>query len=942
MRLTLVLALFLTACKKSTEPPFVPVPAAAPTVDLQAPVPFLDTIRTGTLPNGMTYFIRRNAKPENRAVFRLAVDAGSALEDEDQLGLAHFVEHMAFNGTEHYPGNELVKFLESTGTRFGAHLNAHTSFEETVYKLVVPADEPETMDAAFTIFRDWACCLTFADDEIEKERGVVLEEWRRRLGPGQRYWERFAPMLYRGAPHGDRLPIGTEASLKSFEPDASRRFFEEWYRPDLMAIIIVGAVDLDATEARVKDTFGTIPAPAEPRPRPTLRLDMQHERLYDLAEDPESSNSTLRIIAKKPLADQGNYGDYRQGLLQRVALGVLNERLSERAREPEAPYLNAGAGVGRFNPEQISESISIAFDGDNELPALEAVLLEVQRLRLHGVNPGEFRRAKEVVLDGYEASLKEEGTIESASRADELVRHFLNGESVPGIPAEAAMAKQFVPTFTKAEIDAWLQGFLKSDAELVSLVKVERDGGTLASEAEVAAVFDAVSKAQIDVLEEQAEITALVATPPRPGEIVQVDERYASIGFTGWTFANGIQVWFRKTDFKEDQVSMQGWIDGGHTAVSDEAWNDARAADAVVTWSGIGPHDAETVTRFLKGKRASLGVNIGEFETTFAGTASPDDLGIQLQRLYLTATDGGFTEKGLVQMKTRWGASVRDRLKSPAAHFGDAWTALGWTENPRLAPTTMEHVDAVTLEGAEAVWKQAMSGIGRARFVFVGNLPDDFEEQVSTWIGGLPAAAEGLKEVPPPYERKKGDLAKTLKKGIDQKATFKMEYWGERETLDRVERARMDATADILAVILRERLREELGGVYGVGVGFTAGNFPKPHFGFRIEFTCEPKRVDELEKTVLAALDEVATKGVDPSYVEAEINKNRQAHEERQLTNGFWLSLLRSSLDWGEDPRAILEYEELNAQLTPAMVQDIVKRSFERDHRATLKMLPEG
>lgn len=943
MRAVAVFALaWIPGCKQPAPPPMVIVdaPRAAVGPAPTDPLPFDPLVRRGQLPNGLTYLIRRSTEPRERAVFRLAVDVGSLAEHDDQRGLAHVVEHMAFNGTEAYPGDALVKYLESTGTRFGAHLNAHTSFDQTVYSLVVPSSGP-TYDEAFAILHQWSCCILFDEAQIEQERQVVVEEWRRRLGPSQRYWDRMAPEVYRGAPHAQRMPIGDEESLKSFQPDALRRFYRDWYRPDRMTVVLTGEVDVDAAEERVRTVFADLSVLPDAPERPEPRLAMAHPRSYVIAADPEADSASMTWIAKRDEPIDATFGDLEQTLQRELAVAIVNTRLSERSLDPEAGYLRAVVSESRWNPDQAGVGVQVWFDEGQELAALRGVWTEVVRLEQHGALEGELERAKQVLLERYRRLEADQQALSSVALADQLVRHAVGEEPVMGVVAEVEHGRRLVQAITLDQVNRSFDGLLRSEAEVFGLVRTEQEDGDLPTPEAVEAVLAEVEALQLQPPTAEAVIEELVGARPTPGTIEAVDRRYETLGVTGWTFANGIQVWFKRTDFKSDEVRMAGWIEGGHSGVADDRFLEARAAASVVDLSGLGEHDVDAVRRFFEGRRASLGVQIEQDRVAFAGTASPRDLELQLQKLWLTTQRARLTEEGLETTQARWRARLRNRSNSPTARFTDAWNAQSWPDEPRLAPATLEQVDRIELEAVQQVWGQAMAGLGRARFVFVGNLGPGFEQRVATWIGGLPGPRDGLERVARP-DRAAGDLKQTIQHGVDDRATLRIEHWGDLEVLGAEERLRYDATADILAVLLREKLREDLGGVYGVTVGVGFSHFPTHRYRFRVELGCDPQRLDELEAAVHQVLAQVASEGVDERYVQAEIAKNLAAHQERERTNGFWLSHLASSLERREDPRWVLAFAEMNAALKPAIVQEIVASALDSDRRATLKMLPEG
>lgn len=922
------------ACKKA-------VPTAVTDDPLAEPLPIDPDVRRGVYANGMKWYVEQNGHPDDRVVFRLAVDAGSALEDDDQQGLAHLLEHMAFNGTTSFPGTALVTYLESLGTRFGPHLNAHTSFDETVYKLTVPSDDEQAVSTALKVLEEWACCMTLDPAEIERERGVVLEEWRRRLGPSSRISDQTVPLTYWGSPYATRLPIGTEESLRTFTPDAVKRYHTDWYRPDRMAIIAVGDVDPDALAARLEAHFAKLESPAERREREEFSLPEQEGPFHVVIADPEVTRTSVQVIRKHDHPQSVTVGDYRRELLAGVALGVLNERLGEIARTPDAPWLGAGVGVQRLMPTEGADTASATVSEGGVLRAYEALLTEVERFRRHGVTEPELARMKASTLKRYETLLQELETTESVRHADEIVRHFLAQESMPGTVAEVDMARRFVPELTKAEVDAWAARFLTSPSSMVTVIQPEKDGLDVPTVDALKAVEARVAAADVGPPASEDAITALVESPPAPGTIASTDTTHLdTLGFTGWTLSNGARVWWKRTDFKNDEVVMRAWRDGGTSAVSDADYPSVQAATAIRGASGLGEHDPNAILRFLQGKRAGVSESFQGYGAGLGGSMSPADLEVGLQLAYLVLTAPRFTEEGEALTLERWRTSLLNRDKDPNTAFSDAWSLLLWPDDPRSRPFALEDLENVDRAAAERLHRQAFSDPSDFTFVFVGALPEGFEAQVLTWIGGIPKADAGIEVKDRGFRRKDGDLRVVVEKGLEQKARFRTEYWGAFPANTWESRNRLYALADVLSVLLRERLREELGGVYGVTVSADEWYEPDSGYRIRVEFVCDPERVEELERETRAVLEKVVKDGIEARYVDAEIAKNRQQHQESIRTNGWWLGAFAGALDRGADPAKLLEYDARNEALTAGILHDRAREWLKPANRATAVLLP--
>ena len=487
---------------------------------LSDPLPWDPEVRKGVLENGLTWYVEPNYEPDDRVVLRLVVDAGSVLEDPDQLGLAHFVEHMAFNGTEHFAGNEMIKYLESVGTKFGAHLNAHTSFDETVYKLTIPTDKSELVDQGFVVLRDWAGGLLFDSEEIEKERGVVLEEWRSRLGPYQRSWELTIPLTYGQTAYPERLPIGTKESLESFEHDAARRFYRDWYRPDLMAVIVVGDIDPDLAEAKIAELFSDLEMPESPRERTRVEIPPHEDVQVVVFTDPELTRASVMIGSKRDRVNGSDHQSYRDGIVEGLAFAMLNERLGDRSREADPPFLGAGAFTQQTTPTEGMDSMGAGIRAGGIRAGLEALVLELERAKLHGFNEAELARAKARRLEGLERSLVEEAKTSSAQKVGELVRNFTKNETVPGLAYEVEMHRLWLPGVSAGEVSEFIKSWLAEDSRIIIAMEPAVEGLVPPTEQELIDLVAEVASRDIESLQDEDISGPLVGDLPAPGTVV--------------------------------------------------------------------------------------------------------------------------------------------------------------------------------------------------------------------------------------------------------------------------------------------------------------------------------------------------------------------------------------------------------------------------------------
>ena len=588
----LSLQVFLTASSFVAQQQQPAAPAAT-TLALNQAIPVESSITVATLPNGLRYYVRINKEPRNRAELRLVVKAGSTLEDDDQQGLAHFVEHMGFNGTKNFPHEDLVKFLQSTGMRFGADVNASTGFDETTYILTIPTDKPEIVEKSFQVLEDWAHNVTFDPDEVEKERGVIMEEWRLRRGAGARVNDKLYPLLLEGSRYADRLPIGKTEVIQNFKHDRLKQFYTDWYRPDLMAVVAVGDFDKAAIEGMIKAHFAPIPAaPKTARERKVYDIPDHKGALFAILSDKEMTTTSVEMDNLLPARERETVGAYRQTLVNRLFSGMISARFSEIAQKPGSPFVAASAGRSNFiaKTKDIASLSALVKDGGVG-PGTDALIAEAQRVERFGFTATELDREKRSMLRSYERMVTQKESRTSASHAAEHIRNFVAGESIPGADLENALAQRFVPQITLAEVNAlakeWFGGL---DNRLVIVTGPDKAGVPLPTESQMTAILkDAAAKpvsAYVDTVGSQTLMDAL----PEPGKVVKTSTREP--GITEWELSNGVKVVLKPTDFRPDEILFQAFSPGGTSLVSDEDFRAISSATSAVTGGGLGKFSA--------------------------------------------------------------------------------------------------------------------------------------------------------------------------------------------------------------------------------------------------------------------------------------------------------------------------------------------------------------
>ena len=917
------------------------IPVTATAQDLAAPLPVDPQVTVGTLPNGIRYFVRRNGRPEQRVELRLVVEAGSVLEDDDQLGLAHFVEHMAFNGTRRFAKQDLVNYLESIGMRFGPDLNAYTSFDETVYMLQVPTDSADIVRQAFRILEDWAHGVAFDSAEIERERGVVIEEWRQGRGAGARIRDQQLPVILRGSRYAERLPIGTTDVLEGFAHDALRRFYRDWYRPDLMTVVAVGDLDPDTAVALIRAHFGGIPAAPGPRARPTYPVPDHAEPLFTVASDPEQTTSNVAVYFKQPLRVIETVGAYRRQVIEQLFLAMLNARLYERSQEADPPFIGAGSGQGRFVGPKEAFTMGATVAEGGILRGLEAVLTEAERVGRFGFTQVELDRTKARRLRGLERSYDERANTDSWIYADEYVRHVVGREPIPGIAAELDLHRQFLPEVTLDDVNGLGRVWITTVNRVVVASGPAKDDVPLPTSEALAGVFADVLAKDVTAYADTLGSVPLVATRPTPSPVVS-ERRIEEIGVTEWTLGNGVRVVLKPTDFKADEIVMRAVSPGGTSLATDEDAVSADRATMIVSVSGAGAFSDVELGKVLAGKVARATPFIGDEEEGFSGNASPRDLETMLQLVYLYATAARRDSAAFASLNARLTAFVENRSQSPEAAFGDTLLVTLAQGHPRGRPMTPQLVAEADLDVALAFYRDRFADLGDFTFFFVGNVdPAVLRPLVETWLGGLPSA--GRKEtwrdigMRPPT----GIVRKVVRRGLEPKARTQFVFTGPF-TDSREHRHAMRSMRDALQIRLREVLREDMGGVYGVGVGASSSIIPDTTFQVTIGFGADPARLDELVEAVVAEIRALQTAGPSDSVLQKVKESQRRSLETSMRENRYWLGQLVAAQRYGTDPRNLLSYEELISALSADDIRRAAQLYIRLDNYVQVTLMPEA
>ena len=886
-------------------------------------LPLDPAVTKGRLDNGLSYFLRVHRQPEKRMALWLAVNAGSMQEDDDQQGLAHFLEHMAFNGTRRFRKQEIVDYLETIGMRFGPDVNAYTSFDETVYMLEVPTDNPEYMEKAFLILHEWAQGIVLDPEEVEKERGVVLEERRASLGAQSRIRDQQFPVIFKGSRYATRLPIGTEEILKTAQPEALKRFYRDWYRPGLMAVIAVGDFDGQEVEKAIRERFSDLKGPENPRPRVVHPVPPHEETLVSIVTDPEVPGTSVSLLKKLPALPQNSRAAYRQMVIERLFHAMLNARLEEKRRTAAAPF--------RFSMSQTVRSMVRSADilvqaamakQDRIAESMETLLTEAERATVHGFQPSELDRVKKEMLRGYETSAREKDKVRSRRYTSEILRHFLVGEGMPGIDYELKLLKELLPGIDADALNVVAHEWGRPGNRVVTVTALE--GTQVPKQEALLALMDRGDR-KVEAYQDQAKAGPLVPEPPADGRIAE-ESRIPELGITVWKLSNGVQVILKPTDFKNDEVLLSGFSPGGHSLASDQDYPSALYADSVVGTGGAGGFSAVELEKALAGKVVQVSTSIFELEETVRGRASPQDLETMLQLVYLRLTAPRLDPDAIAAWKANALESVRNRLVMPQAVFGDRLQEVLSRNHLRRRPPTEESLGRMDPEKALEIYRERFQDASDFTFVLVGNLDlKALRGPLLTYLGGLPSSRRDEKWRDVGVQSPKEVVRFEVKKGLEPQSRVHLQFLGEAGW-SRQSRHDLTSLARVLSIRLREVLREDMGGTYGVRVRSRLRRRPTESYSFTISFGCAPENVDQLVKAALDEIEKLREHGVDDEILVKVREGQIRSREVSLRRNGFWLNRLAGHYRYGTDPRLVLEYQPLVESVTSDRMRDTLSR----------------
>ena len=917
--------------------------ASAAIAQQMPPIPMDPNVRVGKLENGLTYYIRHNNYPEGQANFYIAQKVGSVIEEENQRGLAHFLEHMCFNGTEKFPGNGVVKYLESIGVKFGADLNAYTSIDETVYNIDnVPMSVAGAVDSCLWILHDWAGALLLEEEDIDKERGVIHEEWRQRNTAQQRMMEAVALEMYPGSPYGERFPIGTMEVVDNFPYSALRAYYEKWYRPDQQAIVVVGDINVDEIEAKIKDIFADLRMPENPAERPYYPVADNKEPIIALAQDKEQQYGIVYLFAKHeaiPAEAKGTMDYLLVDYAKAMFAQMINSRMSELGMNPDAPFVQASVYDEDFFLAKTKGAVNgVVIPKEGQMKeALSVLYREMLRMQRHGFTESEYVRARAEYLTNLESAYNERAKVRSQRYCKEYVRHFIDNEPIPGIENEYTIMNQIAPNLPVDLVNGYVQS-LMSDSNLVVMAMLpEKEGLVHPTDAEIAQILADVAAEDITAYEDKVSDEPLIAQEPEGGKVVKVKE--AKYGYKQFTLSNGATVYLKSTDFKADQIMMRAVSKGGQALYDESETINLDQAVDVIENNGIGNFNTTDLQKVLAGKKAHVSPYINMYTEGLSGSTTPKDFETLMQLTYLQFTAPRLDDEAFASYKNKMKAMLENQELDPQSALGDTIVKVLYNNHPRAINMKAADVDKIDDARILEIYKERFANAADFTFIFTGAIDEAVAlPLIEKYIGGLPTTG-GKKEkyVDAKLDIQKGEIKNVFDKQMaTPSATVYLVYSGKvKSTLKN--NLMMSLTNQILDIIYTEEIREKEGGTYGVGTSGSINDVPKESFRLLVMFQTSPELREKLTGMAVDLLHKFAEEGPRQKDLDKVREYMLKKYAENQKENGYWSSLMLNYALDGVD--SYKDYEKILNSITIDDLKKFAKSLLKQGNSIEVSMV---
>ena len=909
------------------------------------PLPIDSAVRVGKLDNGLTYYIRHNEYPKQRAEFHIAQAVGAILEEDHQNGLAHFLEHMAFNGTEHFAGKGIIEYFESIGVNFGGNINAYTSLDETVYRLSeVPTVREGIIDSALLVMHDWACGLLLLEDEIDAERGVIREEWRTGAQANRRMWKAINPLKYPNSQYAKRDVIGDTAVINNFAYDALRDYYKKWYGPDNQAIIVVGDIDVDQIEQKIKALWADVPARENRGERPLYSVNDNEEPIVAIVRDKEAQYTRIELEFKKdqlPKPVRGTNVSYLQSLAIELVCDMFNNRLSELAMKPEATFVGAGSYYGELVKEKDAfVAVYLAKQGQ-EVAAYKDLLTQLEKMRRYGFTYAELDRVKKEMLAAYEKAYNERNTVRNIVHAQDYIRHYLDGSPIPGIKWEYEMIQQVLPMLNVDMLNQIAQQLVTDENLIISFQAPEDKNVVLPTETEAVELLAAVKNEEIEAPVEETIRENLVETAPKAGKIKKTTYN-ETLGTTEWTLSNRVRVVVKPTTFKQDEIFFYAFSQGGRSLVATADLPSATLATDVVELSGLADMNATDLQKALTGKRVSLSPSISAYGESLSGSSTVKDLETLLQLNYLYLTAPRRDEEAYQTLLSILESQLANRDKNPKMAWSDSVQMMASNYSERTTLFTKELLGKVSLDKALEIYKARFANPADFTFLFVGNVdPTDsaFQAQVCTWLGGLKTSKKLEKAADDKVRVALGIQKNYFTRKMETKtASNRIQYTSYDMPYTLANNLNMEMIGRILSTRYLESIREREGGSYGVGCAGWMNRYPVPYAQLIMQFDTDPEKQEKLMGIIHEEVMTIVENGPLAKDLQKEKESMLKDFEEDLEKNGYWEDVLTTY--YKEGINYITDYKAAVEAITAETVQATLKQLVESGNVFEVVMLP--
>lgn len=922
---------------------------AAMTVSAQMPekLPMDPDVRYGKLDNGLTYYIRHNEQPKQRCEFHIAQAVGAILEEDHQNGLAHFLEHMAFNGTQHFEGKGIINYFESIGVNFGGNINAYTSIDETVYRLSdVPTYREGIIDSALLVMHDWSCGLLLSDEEIDAERGVILEEWRTGRTARRRIWKELNAKMYPGTQYAKRDVIGDTAVINNFAYQALRDYYHKWYGPDNQAIIVVGDIDVDAIEAKIKALWKDVPRRKNFGERPIYTVNHNDKPLVAIVTDPEAEGTRITLEYKfdqLPEDKQGSSQEYMLKMVRDLVCDMLNNRFSELALDPKASFVGAGCQYGEAAKKMDAfYAVSIPKEG-HETEAYKDLIFQLEKMHRYGFTQSELDRVKSEKMSSMEKYYNERNTRKNITLARECIRHFEDGESMPGAQWEFEFVQATLPLVSLETVNNVAKALIHKNPT-IAISGLQKEGVHIPSEATILETLKAQSELAIEAPVEEVIDSELVKKAPRKGKI-KCFRQNEDVASTEWILSNGIKVIFHPTEFKADEILMRGFSKGGLTQVATEDLPSAMVATSIIGMSGLGRFNATQLEKALTGKTVSVDPEINENTEQIAGSSSVKDLETLLQLTYLYFTAPRCDEEAYQTFMALMKTQLINRDKNPKTTFSDSIQMMSTNHSERTILFDTAALKHVSLDRAMAVYKERFGNPADFTFIFVGNInPSDQKVQdlVCQWLGSLKTNKKKIEEVVDhnvtvTLGKQKNYFSRSMETTT---ASNRIQYTSYDMPYNKANDLNMEIIGRILSTRYLESIREREGGSYGVGTYGYMTILPKPQAALLMQFDTDPQKQQRLMEIIHEEVQTIADNGPLASDLQKEKESMLKDYQEDLEKNTWWRQALYMYYMYGEND--IRDYKPAVEAITAETVQITLKELLKAGNVFEVVMFPEN